>query len=78
MLHNAIVIDSEEGGLIKTIPFNEVCQLFYPAYCMTIHKAQGQTFRNEYTIYEWNRLDERLKYVALSRGVCKKNVNIIN
>ena len=75
--HSAIVIESDEGELVKTIPFTDVCSLFYPAYCMTTHKSQGSSFKFEYTIYEWSRMNENMKYVALSRGITKSKVNII-
>ena len=50
---------------------------FYVAYAMTIHKSQGSTFNQPYTIHQWNRLDEKLKYVAISRTTKKDFVNII-
>ena len=40
---------------------------FHPAYCMTIHSAQGQTYDKPYSLYEMELYDERLMYVALSR-----------
>ena len=51
--------------------------LFYVAYCITIHKSQGSTFDFDYTIHEWEKLDETLKYVALSRATKKNLINII-
>ena len=56
---------------------DEFAKLFYPAYCITTHKSQGQTFNEAYTIYEWDRFDKRLKYVALSRSTNKNHINII-
>ena len=35
------------------------------AYCITIHKSQGSTFDFSYSIHEWEKLDETLKYVSL-------------
>jgi len=58
------------------ISINEFQDLFSIAFCMTIHRAQGQTFNHNYTIYEWERLDKRLKYVALSRATDKKYIHI--
>jgi ATP-dependent exoDNAse (exonuclease V) alpha subunit len=49
---------------------------FYPAYCITIHKAQGASFDFPYTIYDWGKLDTCLKYIALSRTTKKEFVNI--
>lgn len=50
---------------------------FLPAYAITIHKSQGSTFDFPYTIHEWKKLDEKLKYVALSRSTKINNINII-
>ena len=52
-------------------------EYFYPAYCITIHKSQGQTYDFPYTIHEWNRLNKKLKYVALTRATDIKLINII-
>jgi len=43
---------------------------FVPCYCMTIHKSQGQTFTQPYTIHGYEQLNPTMKYVAVSR--CKK------
>jgi ATP-dependent exoDNAse (exonuclease V) alpha subunit len=58
------------------ININEFQDLFNVAFCMTIHRAQGQTFNENYSIYEWERLDNRLKYVSLSRATDKKYIHI--
>jgi hypothetical protein len=49
---------------------------FFVSYCITSHRAQGQTFKEPYTIHEWNRLNNRSKYVALSRADKWENCNI--
>ena len=59
------------------IPFTNFQQMFYPAFCITIHKSQGQSYDNPYTIHEWDKLDERLKYVALSRSTDLSLINVI-
>jgi ATP-dependent exoDNAse (exonuclease V) alpha subunit len=50
---------------------------FYIAYASTIHKSQACTFNFSYTIHEWEKLDTRLKYVALSRATEKDKINIM-
>ena len=58
------------------IELKEFDKLFNIAFCMTIHKSQGQTFTYDYNIHEWERLDKRLKYVALSRSTKIENIHI--
>ena len=41
-------------------------RLFYPAYCITTHKMQGETIKTPYSIHEFDKMDEKLKYVALT------------
>jgi hypothetical protein len=43
---------------------------------MTVHKAQGQTIDNMYSIYEITKMDMKILYTAFSRGVSKDCVNI--
>jgi hypothetical protein len=49
---------------------------FYLAYCITCHASQGETFKEPYTIYDWMTMNQRAKYVALSRGTEKNNIQI--
>ena len=49
---------------------------FLSGLCITIHKAQGETYDDEYTIHEWNKLSKpdyngmnrKLRYTAESRS----------
>ncbi len=59
------------------IPIDKFQKLFYIAYCITVYKSQGSTFNFAYTIHEYAKFDNRLKYVALSRSTDIKNINII-
>ena len=68
--------ESYDKNLIL-IPIHEFQRMFYVAYAITIHKCQGETYNEPYTIHEWERLDRRLKYVALSRATDKNLINII-
>ena len=36
-------------------------------YAMTVHKAQGMTINRPYSIYEYNRMQHDMLYVALTR-----------
>ena len=48
---------------------------FKPMYAMTVHKAQGMTIHRPYTIYEYNRMQHDMLYVALTRTSKKEYVN---
>ena len=69
-----ILIEDDEFSL--DIPFDRFQKLFYVAYAITIHRSQGETYDHDYTIHEWDKLDKRLKYVALSRTTKLENINV--
>ena len=70
-----IIVYDEEQEI--TIPIKQFQRLFYVAYCITVYKSQGSTFDYGYSIHEFNKFDERLKYVALSRSSNIKHINIV-
>ena len=72
-----IEIENELKGVIE-IPVDKFQHLFFIAYAITIHKSQGSTFDKSYTIHEWSKLDNTLKYVALSRATDIKLINIVD
>ena len=60
-----------------TLSYDDLERLMVLAYCITCHKSQGDTFKEEYGIYEWHLMSSEMKYVALSRGTCIENINIL-
>jgi ATP-dependent exoDNAse (exonuclease V) alpha subunit len=50
------------------IDIDQISSLFYIAFCITVHKAQGQTYNEPYMLHEWDKFTDRMKYVALSRA----------
>ena len=48
---------------------------FKPMYAMTVHKAQGMTINEPYSIYEYKRMKDDMLYVALTRTSKKEFVN---
>jgi hypothetical protein len=70
-------IKVSDGESEKVIPLKDIPKYFHPAYCLTVHRSQGSTFNQNFTIFEWNRMDTRLKYTALTRATKKEYVNII-
>ena len=71
-----ITIKDEHAKSID-IPIESFQKLFYPAFAITVHKSQGSTFNTPYTVHEWERFNNRLKYVALSRSTDIKNINVL-
>ena len=75
---NKIIIIEDKDVQIP-IPIDQFQKMFYVAFCITIHKSQGETYNHAYTIHEFelNRFSDSLKYVALSRATDLKLINII-
>ena len=70
-----IAIDGKEEQLkldIEAFRMN-----FHCAYCITIHRSQGCSIDEAYTIYEWSKLDRKLRYVALSRSRSLSYMNVV-
>jgi 5-methylcytosine-specific restriction endonuclease McrA/ABC-type dipeptide/oligopeptide/nickel transport system ATPase subunit len=70
-------IKVSDGESYKTIPLNDIPKYFHPAYCLTVHRSQGSTFNQNFTIFEWAKMTTRLRYTALTRATKKEFVNII-
>jgi ATP-dependent exoDNAse (exonuclease V) alpha subunit len=73
---DTITIQNELDEIIE-IEHKDIKYLFNLAFCISVHKSQGATFNKEYAIHEWEKMDKKLKYVALSRATCKSLINII-
>jgi ATP-dependent exoDNAse (exonuclease V) alpha subunit len=70
-----LIIGDDEKEI--EIPHDKFQQLFYVAFCITVYKSQGMSFDHPYTIHEWSKFDNRMKYVALSRSTKKDYINIL-
>ena len=60
----------------ETFTPDEIQKKWLSAYCITIHKSQGDTYTDEYTIWDWGWISKRkdsqskkLRYTAVSRSV---------
>jgi hypothetical protein len=71
-----ITIEDDFKNLIK-INIQDFQKFFLPGYGCTVHSAQGMSIGEPYTIHQWDRMDQRLKYVALSRSRDFKYINIM-
>lgn len=70
-----IIIGNESHEL--TFSQKELYHNFLLAYSTTVHKAQGATIREEYTIHQWGLMNTKLRYTAVSRTTRKEDVNIL-
>ena len=43
-------------------------KIMYISLCITVHKSQVQTYDKSYTIHEWYKYNNKMKYVSLSRA----------
>jgi 5-methylcytosine-specific restriction endonuclease McrA len=58
------------------IPTNKFCSWFQPSYAITCHRMQGSSVDRPFSIWDWESMCPRLKYVALSRSRKYKYINI--
>jgi len=72
---NIIQIKNENKSL--NILIDDFQGLFYVAFAITSHKAQGCTFNFPYSVYEYEKFNKRTKYVVLSRATKKEYINIM-
>jgi hypothetical protein len=71
---------NEEGDQIIheiDIKINDIHKYFLLNYCSTTHKAQGETIKEKFTIYDFNLMSKKCKYTALSRAKSAEQI-IIN
>lgn len=60
------------------IPLKKLQEHFALGYCITTHKAQGSTIDGNLTIWDWNKMDKRLRYTAITRATNNKNIHFRN
>ena len=59
------------------VKINDIHKYFLLNYCSTTHKAQGETIKENFTIYDFNLMSKKCKYTALSRAKSAEQI-IIN
>ena len=47
------------------------------AYCVTTHKSQGITIDGALTIHDWELMDKKLRYTAITRAKKLSNIYMI-
>ena len=73
----ADIIILTDGHATMEIETADFTRQFNLAYCITTHSSQGATFDHPYTIYQFDMMDARLRYVSLSRSTKKEYINMI-
>jgi hypothetical protein len=59
------------------IPVDQIAVVCQPGYASTLHRQQGASIGEEYTLYEWEKYTPNMAYVALSRTRRMKHINIV-
>ncbi len=71
-----ITIEDDFKKLTK-INIQDFQKFFLVGYATTTHSAQGMSIGEPYTIHQWDRMDQRLLYVALSRSRSIEYIHIM-
>lgn len=66
----------EYENIVLRITHDELREFFWPRYCTTVHKVQGDTFVKKYAIWQNDRMPERVLYTALTRTKTKEQISI--
>ena len=66
--------DGEEYEHIIEKELHEIQKYLLCCYCMTTHKSQGITIDGAVSIHDWDLMDKKLRYTAITR--VKKFENI--
>ena len=73
-----ITLKYKDNDNTLDIEFNNFQKFFLPSYGMTCHCSQGMTIDEPYSIHEFQKMDKKLRYVALSRSKKHEYINIMN
>lgn len=69
-------LNRKDDHPLYEIPLKDLQSKFLVAWCLTTHKAQGQTIKEAFKIYDWEKMNTELRYTAMSRSTKKNNVFI--
>ena len=73
-----VKLQSQNRDLEYEISLAELQSKFLVAWCITTHKAQGQTIKENILIHDWGYMNNEIKYTAMSRATNSKRVFIEN
>ena len=69
-------LNRKDDHPLYEISLKELQSKFLVAWALTTHKAQGQTIKETFKIYDWDKMNTELRYTAMSRATNKKNIFI--
>ena len=72
-----LTIKNDEYNKEMIIKADQFQYLFRIGYAFTTHSSQGLSIDKPYTIHEFDRMNKKLKYVALSRSTKHEYINIM-
>jgi hypothetical protein len=59
-----------------TVPIGELQENFRLGYACTVHSCQGDTIKEPFTIWEWDRMSRQLRYTAVGRAEMMHQVHV--
>ena len=73
-----MVITLDRTGKIVEMKTSDFHKYWRPAFCITVYNSQCLTFREPYTIHDWDHfaMKGRSAYVAITRGTCMTDPQI--
>lgn len=72
-----IYLQNEMNNSLK-VEVKDFNKNFALNYCTTTHKTQGETITEDFNIYDWDFMDKKLKYTAITRAKDIKNIGIVS
>jgi hypothetical protein len=58
------------------VPIGELQENFRLGYACTVHSCQGDTIKEPFTIWEWDRMSRQLRYTAVGRAEMLHQVHV--
>lgn len=71
-------IEEQEYEHDIIVNINNFHDNFLVNYCSTVHKSQGETIYDDFTILDWEKMSTKIRYTALSRAKTPKQINFVH
>jgi hypothetical protein len=67
---------SNRDGKQREFSIGDFHENFRVGYCFSIHKAQGDTITDDFTIWEHDQMSRRHQYTAMTRAKSKQQISL--